>query len=134
MTNMKNVRILFFASGILAFLTSLFLLYNYHLMQVEDQYGDLQQVYFDGESGDVIVNNTNGKTGILLFEKGLVFVVSGSEKKELNEWFGRQAYNGYYLFVYRNKSLPDIKSLSANQLAHELQRKQVSLVVRIDSR
>ena len=36
-------------------------------MDIEDRYGDLQQLYFDSKSGDIIVNNMNGKIGLIEF-------------------------------------------------------------------
>ena len=34
-------------------------------MEIEDHYGDLQEIYFDSESGDIIVNNQTQKFGII---------------------------------------------------------------------
>jgi hypothetical protein len=36
-----------------------FVFYGLYLMDIEDRYGDLQQLYFDSKSGDIIVNNMN---------------------------------------------------------------------------
>lgn len=42
-----------------------FIAWGLYLMEIEDHYGDLQQVYFDSKSGDLLVNNKNKKFGIV---------------------------------------------------------------------
>jgi len=39
--------------------------YSLHLIEIEDHYGDLQDVYFDSKSGDIIVNKQTQKYGII---------------------------------------------------------------------
>ena len=63
-----------------------FIIYGLYLMTIEDRYGDLQQIYFDSESGDVIINNLNGQTGILEFEGRQVFVNTGKDVQHVDEW------------------------------------------------
>lgn len=41
------------------------IVFGLYLMEIEDHYGDLQQVYFDSESGDIIVNKQSQKFGII---------------------------------------------------------------------
>jgi hypothetical protein len=51
-----------------------FVFYGLYLMDIEDRYGDLQQLYFDSKSGDIIVNNMNGKIGLIEFHRRRIFL------------------------------------------------------------
>jgi hypothetical protein len=42
-----------------------FLVYGLHMMDVEDRYGDLQDLYWDSKDGDIIVNKLNSQIGIV---------------------------------------------------------------------
>jgi nitrogen fixation-related uncharacterized protein len=42
-----------------------FFAWNLYLMEIDDHYGDLQQIYFDSKSGDIIVNKQTQKFGII---------------------------------------------------------------------
>ena len=42
-----------------------FITWNLYLMEIDDHYGDLQEVYFDSKSGDIIVNKQTKKFGII---------------------------------------------------------------------
>lgn len=42
-----------------------FIVWGLHLMEIEDHYGDLQEIYFDSENGDLIVIKDTKKFGII---------------------------------------------------------------------
>ena len=44
---------------------SMFIICGLYLMEIEDRYGDLQQVYFDSKNGDIIINKQTKKYGII---------------------------------------------------------------------
>ena len=44
---------------------SMFIIWGLYLMEIEDRYGDLQQVYFDSKNGDIIINKQTKKYGII---------------------------------------------------------------------
>lgn len=53
--------------SIVALLLVLFgcIAWGLYLMDIEDHYGDLQEIYFDSKSGDIIVNNQTKKFGVI---------------------------------------------------------------------
>ncbi|MCD0464769.1 hypothetical protein [Flavobacterium sp. ENC] len=36
-----------------------------YLAEIEDHYGDLQEIYFDSKTGDIIINKQTGKFGLI---------------------------------------------------------------------
>ncbi|KAF2509479.1 hypothetical protein EYY60_13975 [Flavobacterium zhairuonense] len=79
------------------------------LMDIEDRYGDLQDVYYDSESGDILINNLNKKTGKILLENNRVFVVDNDKKFELEEWLGPNSHWKCNLNVYGKDSKSNTK-------------------------
>lgn len=56
-----------------------FILYGLYLMDIEDRYGDLQQLYFDSKTGDIIINNMNGNIGLIEFNNRRIYVNTGKK-------------------------------------------------------
>jgi hypothetical protein len=42
-----------------------FIVWSLHLMEIEDHYGDLQEIYFKSENGDLILNKETKQFGII---------------------------------------------------------------------
>ncbi|RZK10041.1 MAG: hypothetical protein EOO46_11970 [Flavobacterium sp.] len=83
-----------------------FIIYGLHLMEIEDRYGDLQEIYFEGKTGDLIVNNENGNIGKLELENTEILVEDNSRKFKLIEWLNSNQ-KVIILEIYRTKN-PDL--------------------------
>lgn len=42
-----------------------FIAWGFYLMDIEDHYGDLQEIYFESENGDLILNKETKQFGII---------------------------------------------------------------------
>jgi hypothetical protein len=42
-----------------------FFSYAYYLMEIEDQYGDYQNLHFESKTGDLILNKSTSEFGII---------------------------------------------------------------------
>lgn len=50
---------------ILLMMVFLFLAYSLRLVDVEDRYGDLQDIYWKSEDGDIVFNKLNSTSAII---------------------------------------------------------------------
>lgn len=50
--------------------------WSLYLMEIEDHYGDLQEIYFDSENGDLILNKETKKFGIITKNWKRAYVVT----------------------------------------------------------
>lgn len=50
---------------VLLFVLFGFIAWGLYVMEIEDHYGDLQEIYFTSKSGDIIVNNQNERFGVI---------------------------------------------------------------------
>jgi len=55
--------LLFF--GVLIITVCGFIGFGLYSMEIEDHYGDLQELYYKSEDGDVIINKTTSEFGII---------------------------------------------------------------------
>lgn len=58
-------KIIVFSIVILLFLFG-FIIGGFYLVEIEDHYGDLQEIYFDSKTGDIIINKQTGKFGLII--------------------------------------------------------------------
>ncbi len=77
-------------------------------MDIEDRYGDLQEVYYQSHDGDLIMlkdlKNNSEKYGLIEKSWNRVFVQSGggSNKQELSQWVNAATHD-IKVSVYRGK-------------------------------
>jgi hypothetical protein len=61
--------------------------FGLYLMAIEDNHGDNQDIFFNSESGDIIVNNDSKEVGrILKLEMGFI-LVNNKEPVNTNAWW-----------------------------------------------
>ena len=102
------VLIVLTLSGVIAF--------GLHSMEIEDHYGDLQDVYFDSESGDIIVNKQTQKFGIITKNwKRTDVITTENDTLDLNELiYSNQVQNKYE--VFRSEKELKIKELTLEKI------------------
>ncbi|HEX8333609.1 MAG TPA: hypothetical protein VF622_13395 [Segetibacter sp.] len=88
---------------ILSFFLILFIGYGLYLMDVEDRYGDLQNLYWDSKDGDIILNKLNSKIGIVELRKSRIFVKEGERLVDVEEWLDPEDKRKFQAAIYRPK-------------------------------
>lgn len=69
-------------------------------MDIEDRYGDLQQVYFKSTSGDIIINNLTLEEGQILIKDSSIYVVAKTREFQLDAWLDIYQKNECNLDIY----------------------------------
>ena len=82
-----------------------FIAWNLYLMEIDDHYGDLQEVYFDSKSGDIIVNKQTQKFGIITKNwKRADVITKENDTLDLYELiYTNEAENKYEVFRSENE-------------------------------
>lgn len=111
---------------------SAFILYGLYLMDIEDRYGDLQQLYFNSKTGDIIINNMNGDIGIIKFNKRRIFVNTGKETLHIDEWLDPQ--NKYIINtdIYRPKFDRKYLNLKRKEFERELKSENLEPISHLE--
>lgn len=82
-----------------------------YLMEIEDHYGDLQDVYFDTKSGDIIINKQTQKFGIITknWKRADVITKENDTLDLYNFIYINQKENKYEVFRSENElNIPDL--------------------------
>ncbi len=72
--------------------------YGLSLMEIEDQYGDYQNIYYKSKDSDIIVNGETSEFGII-----------GKNWKRLNVWTKEKDSTDLYTFVSKASYYSNIK-------------------------
>lgn len=93
-------------------------------MEIDDHYGDLQEVYFDSKSGDIIVNKQTQKFGIITKNwKRADVITKENDTLDLYELiYTNEAENKYE--VFRSENELKINELNFRKII-ELKRKNL---------
>lgn len=116
-------KILLSIAIILVFLFG-WILFGLYLIGIEDHYGDLQEVYFDSKSGDIIVNKQTQKFGIIIKNwKRADVITKENDTLDLYELINvNQKENKYE--VFRSENELKIEELTFRKII-ELERKNL---------
>tara|TARA_B110000037_G_scaffold129534_1_gene147129 strand:+ start:254 stop:646 length:393 start_codon:yes stop_codon:yes gene_type:complete len=81
-----------------------FIGFGLYSMEIEDHYGDLQELYYNSESGDIIVNKTTSEFGLV--EKNWKRINIKTKKKDSTDLHNWVYQNGIEtkIEIYRPKS------------------------------
>lgn len=79
--------------------------FGLYSMEIEDHYGNLQQVYFDSKSGDIIVNKQTQKFGVITKNwKRADVITKENDTLDLYELiYSNQIENKYEVFRSENE-------------------------------
>ncbi|MDR7370526.1 hypothetical protein [Flavobacterium aquidurense] len=122
------IKKIILGSIILLFILFGFVAYGLYLMEIEDHYGDLQEIYFDSESGDIIVNNQTQKFGLITKNwKRVEVITKENDTLDLyNFIYVNQEENKYE--VFRSENELKINELNFRKII-ELKRKKILEVI-----
>lgn len=82
------------------------IVYGLQLMEVEDRYGDLQNLYWNSKDGDIILNKVNSKIGIVELDKSRIYVKENDRLIDLEEWLDPNDKKNFQAAIYRLKNSP----------------------------
>ena len=99
-------------------------------MEIDDHYGDLQEVYFDSKSGDIIVNKQTQKFGIITKNwKRADVITKENDTLDLYELiYTNEAENKYE--VFRSESELKIKDLTFDKIVKLKEEKLIETIIK----
>lgn len=104
--------------------------FGLYSMEIDDHYGDLQQVYFDSKSGDIIVNKQTQKFGVITKGwKRADVITKENDTLDLYELiYVNQKENKYE--VFRSEKELKIKELSLEKIMELKKKKQIETIIK----
>lgn len=74
-------------------------------MDIDDRYGDLQNLFWDSKDGDLIFNKLDSSIGIIEIDNGRIYVKRDSRLIHVEEWLDPEDKRKFEATVYRPKHL-----------------------------
>ncbi|SFI30645.1 hypothetical protein [Halpernia frigidisoli] len=106
--------------------------YGMYLMDIEDRYGDLQQIYFDSKSHDIIINNLNGKTGIIKLENRRIYVKTGKQILDIDEWLDPENKFMYNIDIYRPENPNEFLNLKMEKFKQKVASERLKSISHLE--
>ena len=116
--------------SVLIFFVIIFIYFTLKMVDVEDRYGDLQDLYWNSKNNDIALNKKNFKCAIIIKENNRIYVVENSNKIDIEYWLNRDDID-YDVEVYRPKEKIGIEKLNSAQLNELIKNKDTELIEKI---
>ena len=70
-------------------------------MDIEDRYGDLQNLYWDSKDGDLVLNKLDSSIGIVELNNRRIYVKDGNRLIHVEEWLDPNDKKKFQATIYR---------------------------------
>lgn len=120
---MRKKTIHYFA--ILFFILLGFICSGIYLMEIEDHYSDLQEVYFESKTGDLIINKQTGKFGLISKSwKRANIITKQKDTLDLTSFVNENKYE-----VFRSEKEFNLEELSFEKIINLRDKKLIKSIL-----
>ena len=106
--------------------------FAFHGIEIEDQYGDLQDFYFKSKNGDIMIFGEYEKIGLVnKTQKRIQIINSKKDTVDLYNWFNDDRYPNGSNKLLRAKVEISIDELEKEIIKQKLQRKELKEIMSI---
>jgi hypothetical protein len=105
--------------------------FGLYSMEIEDHYGDHQELYYDSKNGDIILNNTTSEFGIV--EKNWKRINIRTEKKDSTDLYNWIYQNGIETKaeIYRPKSGEiELNGITYSELKKMIEKSELKFITK----
>jgi len=127
----RRVKIIILTTIIALIGVAGFIGFGLYAMEIEDHYGDLQELYFDSKTGDIIINKTTSEFGII--EKNWKRINIRTQKKDSTDLYNWIYINGTETKteIYRPKSgETQLNGITYSELKNMIDNSEFKLIAK----
>ena len=126
----SKIKIIFLTLTIGLIFIVCFLGYGMYLMEIEDQYGDFQNIHFESKTGDLIINKSTSEFGII--EKTWKRTNIRTKEKDSTDLYFWIYKNGVETKseVYRPKSETELDGIKYSELLKKIKKSELKFITR----
>ena len=126
----SKIKIIFLTLTIGLIFIICFLGYGMYLMEIEDQYGDFQNIHFESKTGDLIINKSTSEFGII--EKTWKRTNIRTKEKDSTDLYFWIYKNGVETKteVYRPKSETELVGIKYSELLKKIEKSELKFITR----
>ena len=102
--------------------------FGLYLMEIDDHYGDLQELYFESRSGDLIVDMENAEFGVLTKNWRRINVITKGDTSDLFNWVNRKDKpSSVVIFKTYDKDI-EFSAMTFEQVDNMIERSELIFV------
>jgi hypothetical protein len=106
----KKIKIILAVVGLLTFGTGVILAFGMYTMEIEDTYGDNQDIFYNSRQGDIVINHDTKELGQITKTWKRFYVINQNDTLNINNWWDDKQIEIFRLID---------KSISGNNLSYE---------------
>ncbi len=103
--------------------------YGLYLMEIEDHYGDLQELFYASKDGDLILNKTTSEFGIIEKDWKRIKVKFKEKPTDLYNWVYKNGIETNSE-IYRPTKNLNFDNLTINELHSLIESKNLKFIIR----
>ncbi|MBL7856030.1 MAG: hypothetical protein JNL17_16650 [Cyclobacteriaceae bacterium] len=122
----KNIKIGLIIFGLVVTATLFSMTYGFYLMEIEDHYGDNQEIFFQSRQGDIAVNRDKKELGTI--EKNLkrIYIINNSDTVDIWSWLDNNDIE-----IYRPRiNILTAKNLKFADIDNLIDDKKIELIIK----
>ena len=101
-------------------------------MEVEDRYGDLQEIYWKSENGDIAFNKLNSTSAIIAKDWKRIYVKINGKLIDVDEWLDPNNNYNFDVTIYRkNRSFEKSKKLNKIEIENGIRNESLELITEL---
>ncbi len=122
----KKLKIGLIIFGLVVAATLCSVTYGFYLMEIEDHYGDNQEIFFQSRQGDIAVNRDKREFGTIEKNWKRIYIIDKVDTVDIWSWLDKDDIE-----IYR----PRINGLTAKNLKYDdidnlIDDKQIELIIK----
>lgn len=126
-TMSKATTIILAVVGLLIFGTGLILAFGMYSMEIEDTYGDNQDIFYNSRQGDILINHDTKELGQITKTWMRFYVINQNDTLSIKDWWDDKKLE---IFRLVDKSIPG-NNLSYEEIDGLKQQKRIELHKRL---
>ena len=108
----------------------IYIYYGLKMLDIEDRYGDLQNIYWSSKNDDIALNKKNMEYAIIKKQNNRIYIIENSNKIDIDYWLNHDDYD-YDVEIYRPQEKDGIEKFNSEQLKLLVKDNRTKLIEKI---
>ena len=102
------------------------------MMEIEDRYGDLQEIYWKSKDGDIVFNKLNSSSAVIEKDWRKMYVKINGKLVNIDEWLDPNNKYNFDLVIYRPKEgLENTKNLNRIEIENGIGNSSLEFITEL---
>ena len=122
----KKIKIGLIIFGLVVTATLFSMTYGFYLMEIEDHYGDNQEIFFQSRQGDIVINRDKKELGTIEKNWKRIYIIHHSDTVDIWSWLDKDDIE-----IYRPRiNGLTAKNLNYNDIDNLIDDKKIELIIK----